>query len=87
MAATIPWFAWYMVEASNSAADTVLVPTASIVWHTVYLYAWSIVGVCAVGLRQSRNKRPWLVAFGLAVAVVVVAGILQLPPYPVSLFE
>jgi hypothetical protein len=85
--ATIPWFAWYMVEASNSPADTVLVPTASIVWHTVYLYAWSIVGVCAVGVRQSRNKRPWLVAFGLAVAAVVVAGVLQLPPYPVTLFQ
>lgn len=85
--ATIPWFAWYMVEASNSPADTVLVPTESIIWHSIYLYAWSIVGVCAVGVRQSRDKRPWLVAFGLAVAVVVVAGVLQLPPYPVSLFE
>lgn len=85
--ATLPWFTWYMVEASNSSADTVLVPTASIAWHTVYLFAWSAVGVCAVGLRKAERRRPWLIAFVLAAAVVVAAGFLQLPPYRVTLFQ
>ena len=85
--ATIPWFTWMMVESSNSASETVLVPTAAIAWHTVYLFAWSALGVCAIGVRQAERKRPWLIALAVAAAVVAGAGMLQLPPYPVTLFQ
>jgi uncharacterized membrane protein len=84
---TIPWLSWFTVNSSNSPVDTVLVPSDSIAWHTAYLFSWSVVGVCAVGLRQSERRRSWLIAIGLAAALVVATGLLQLPSYPVRLFQ
>ncbi len=81
--ATIPWLSWFMV--SSGSSETSLIPQAAIAWHTVYLFAWSALGVCVVGLRQSSRKRGWMVASLVALAVVALAGYLQLPPYAVTL--
>lgn len=82
--ATIPWLSWYAVTPSL-ASNTVFVPSSSIAWHTAYLFAWSALGVCAVGLRQSERKGRWLIAFAIVAALVAATGHLQLPPSAVLL--
>ncbi len=80
------WLSWFVVS-SDSVDDTLVAPGKYLGWHTVYLFAWSALGLCAVGLRQASRKRGWFVAMVLSLAVVVAAGILQIPPYAVELFS
>ncbi len=79
------WLAWFHI--SLSGVDTLLVdPSSNLAWHTAYLFAWSALGVSAVGIRQADRKRGWFIGFAAALMVVVATGLLQLPPYDVELF-
>ncbi len=82
---TYGWFAWFQVSSSD-VKWSLAAPTAHLAWHTAYLFAWSAVGVCAIGIRQAPRKRFWLVAFFVSLGLVAVTGMLQLPPFPVELF-
>ncbi len=79
------WFSWFIVS-SESVEDSLIAPNGYLAWHTAYLFAWSALGVCAVGVRQAARKRRWVVGFVVAMATVAAAGILQVPPYTVDLF-
>jgi hypothetical protein len=77
-AAIRPWFAPYVIipwwsESSWATAG------GSQVWHLAYLLGLSGLGVCAVALRHPWRRARWLVAATVALGMVVVAGVLQLP--------
>lgn len=77
-----PWLAPYV--AIGWWNDAAWVRFGSPVWHTAYLFALSGLGVCAVALRQPGQRGRWLLASVVAVALVVVTGLLQLPPTAVG---
>ncbi len=73
-----PWFAPYVIIGwwSHGGWHT----GASPVWHPVYLLALSALGICVIALRQPERRTGWLAAGAVAVAAVITAGLLQLPP-------
>jgi hypothetical protein len=73
-----PWFAPYI--AIRWWSDDAWVLFGSPTWHLAYLLSLSVLGVCAVALRQRERRGRWLRAGGVAVALVVATGLLQLPP-------
>jgi hypothetical protein len=77
--ATRPWFSWFALISWFSDVDAALTPTPSMAWHTVYLLAWSWIGVCAVALRHPEGRRPWLVGLGVGVILLASTGVAQLP--------
>lgn len=80
---TTPWFSWVGVDLL--AGEGALPPASSVAWHIVYLFTWSALGVCAIGLRQAQRKRSWLVAMLVAAGLVLATGLIQLPSYAVRL--
>jgi hypothetical protein len=79
------WLAWFHI--SSAGVDKSLIEASTnLAWHTAYLFAWSALGVAAVGMRQADRKRGWIIGFAVTLGVVVVTGLLQLPPYDVELF-
>jgi hypothetical protein len=83
------WLSWFVVSA-ESVEESLIAPTEYLVWHTAYLFAWSVLGVSAIGIRQASRKRGWIIAFAVSLAAVAVTGLLQIPTYAanyvVSLF-
>ena len=79
MPATQPWLSWFALTPGLADVEAALAPTASLVWHTAYLLAWSWVGVCAIALRHPEGRRPWLVGLGVGVILLAGTGVAQLP--------
>jgi hypothetical protein len=72
-----PWLAPYVVIEWWS--ENQWIERGSQPWHLAYLLALSALGVCAVALRHPERRGRWLAGMGVAAAVVVVTGLLQLP--------
>jgi hypothetical protein len=71
-----PWLAPYV--AIEWWTDEPWASSASPVWHLAYLLSLSSLGVCVVALRQPGRAR-WCAAGAVALAAVVVTGLVQLP--------
>ena len=73
-----PWFAPYV--SIEWWSDSGWHSGASPVWHLMYLLALCALGICVIALKQPERRTGWLAAGGVAVAAVITAGLLQLPP-------